>query len=212
LVVASLRHDVLRQVADLLDINKLERPYVQLKERLMSAHELTSVQRAERVMQMPDLGAQQPSQLLAAMLEWCSRGEETSSFFIASFLRRLPNELRVLLRHDDFSDLKAVSQKADVLWQLCPCADPLASVSEAVEEAGPIAGVGQRPAKGRSAANAAKKKGGGKKSVVYCWRQVKRHTTALTQKTACGRRKTDGPGSNCGQYAARPALPPRCFE
>jgi hypothetical protein len=169
-VVASLPHDVLRQVADLLDISKLADPYVQLKERLMSAHELTPVQRAERVMQMPDLGAQRPSQLLAAMLEWCPRGEETSSFFIASFLRRLPNELRVLLGHDDFSDLKAVSQKADALWQLCPRADPLAAVSEAVEEAGPIAGVGQRPTKGRSAANGAKKKGGGKKSVVYCWR------------------------------------------
>jgi hypothetical protein len=85
-VVASLPHDVLPQVADLLDINKLEQPYVQLKEQLMSAHELTPVQRAERVMQMPDLGAQRPSQLLAAMLEWCPRGEETSSFFIASFL------------------------------------------------------------------------------------------------------------------------------
>jgi hypothetical protein len=72
--------------------------------------------------------------------------------------------------HDDFSDLKAVSQKADALWQLCPRADPLAAISEVVEEAGPIAGVGQRPAKGHSAANAAKKKGGGKKNIVYCWR------------------------------------------
>jgi hypothetical protein len=115
-VVASLPHDVLRQVADLLDSSRLDQPYTQLKERLMSAHELTPVQRAECVMQMPDIGAQRPSQLLAAMLKWCPRGEETSSFFIASFLRQLPNELRVLLGHDDFTDLKAVSQKADALW------------------------------------------------------------------------------------------------
>jgi hypothetical protein len=172
-VVACLPHDVLRPVADLLDISKLARPYNQLKERLMSAHELTPIQRAEHVMQMPDLGAQKPSQLLAAMLEWCPRGEEGSPFFLAAFLRRLPNELRVLLGHDDFTDLKAVSQKADVLWQLCPRGDPLAAVTEFVEDAGaagPIAGVGQRSTKDRSATQAAKKKGGGKKNIVYCWR------------------------------------------
>jgi hypothetical protein len=96
-VVATLPHDVLRQVDDLLDVNKLVQPYVQVKERLMSLHELTPVQRAEKVMQMPDLGGQKPSQLLTAMLEWCPRGEEGSPFFMAAFLRRLPNELRVLV-------------------------------------------------------------------------------------------------------------------
>jgi hypothetical protein len=39
------------------------------------------------------------------MLEGCPHGEETSSFFITSFLHQLPNELRVLLGHDDFKDL-----------------------------------------------------------------------------------------------------------
>jgi hypothetical protein len=174
-VVACLPHDVLRQVADLLDISTLEQPYNQLKERLMSAHELTPIQRADKVMQMADLGDQKPSQLLAAMLEWCPRGEEQSPFFIASFLRRLPNELRVLLGHDDFSDLKAISQKADALWQLCPRAGSLAAVAnlEAAEElgeAGTVAGVGQRSAKGRSAGQSNKKKQGAKKSVTYCWR------------------------------------------
>jgi hypothetical protein len=169
-VVASLPHDVLRQVADLLDSSRLDQPYTQLKERLMSAHELTPVQRVERVMQMPDIGAQRPSQLLAAMLEWCPRGEETSSFFIASFLRRLPNELRVLLGHDDFTDLKAVSQKADALWQLCPRSDPLAAVAEQEADVpAPLAGVGQR-SKDRSAVQGAKKKQAAKKSVVYCWK------------------------------------------
>jgi hypothetical protein len=175
-VVACLPHDVLRQVADLLDISKLVTPYQQLKERLMSAHELTPIQRAEKVMQMPDLGGQKPSQLLAAMLEWCPRGEETSSFFIAAFLRRLPNELRILLGHDDFSDLKAISQKADALWQLCPRGDPLASVTAAavgLEDGAAdtaVAGVGQRPPKGRSAGQAAKKKSSGRSNITYCWR------------------------------------------
>jgi hypothetical protein len=51
-VVACLPHDVLRQVADLLDIAALTEPYKQLKDRLLSAHELTPIQRAERVMKM----------------------------------------------------------------------------------------------------------------------------------------------------------------
>jgi hypothetical protein len=59
-VAACLPHDMLRQVADLLDVSKLEQPYNQLKERLMSVHELTPIQRADKVMQ-------KPSQLLAAM-------------------------------------------------------------------------------------------------------------------------------------------------
>jgi hypothetical protein len=172
-VVACLPHDVLRQVADLLDITLLEEPYKQLKDRLLSAHELTPIQRADKVMQMADLGGQKPSQLLAAMLEWCPRGEERSPFFIASFLRRLPNELRILLAHEDFADLKAVSQKADALWQLCPRADSLNAAVAALEisdEAAPVAGVGQRPAKGRSTAQGAKKKAGSKKNIVFCWK------------------------------------------
>jgi hypothetical protein len=173
-VVSSLPHDVLRQVADLLDITQLETPYQQLKDRLLSAHELTPVQRAEKIMQMPDLGGQKPSQLLAAMLEWCPRGEEKSPFFVTSFLRRLPNELRILLAHENFEDLKAVSQKADALWQLCPRPDPLAAIADGTEIAElSIAGVGQRSAKDRSAAQQKKKKPAGKRSVTYCWRHHK---------------------------------------
>jgi hypothetical protein len=188
-VVASLPHDVLRQVADLLDVNKLVQPYVQLKERLMSSHELTPVQRAEKVMQMPDLGGQKPSQLLAAMLEWCPRGEEGSPFFVAAFLRRLPNELRVLLGHDDFSDMKAVLQKTDALWQLCPRNDQLAAIAsgESTDDAaGTIAGVGQRSAKDRSAGQAARKKASNKK-VVYCWRhhQFGRKAYSCSNPSTC---------------------------
>jgi hypothetical protein len=50
--MSSLLHDVLRQVADLLDISQLSSPYQQLKDRLLSAHELTLIQRAEKVMQI----------------------------------------------------------------------------------------------------------------------------------------------------------------
>jgi hypothetical protein len=172
-VVACLPHDVLRQVADLLDIDQLTEPYKQLKERLLSAHELTPIQRVDRVMQMADLGGQKLSQLLAAMLEWCPRGEERSPFFIASFLRRLQNELRILLAHDDFSDLKAVSQRADALWQLCPRVDSINAAVAALDlddTTAPIAGVGQRPAKGRSSAQSAKKKSSSKKNIIYCWK------------------------------------------
>jgi hypothetical protein len=104
------------------------------------------------------------------MLEWCPRGEEGSPFFVAAFLRRLPNEQRVLLGHDDFSDMKAIAQKADTLWQLCPRSDQLAAIATCADDAdGTIAGVGQRSAKDRSVGQAAKKKASNKKNVVYCW-------------------------------------------
>jgi hypothetical protein len=125
-------------------------------------------------MQMADLGGQKPSQLLAAMLEWCPRGKERSPFFIASFLQRLPNELRILLAHDDFSDLKAVSQRADTLWQLCPRVDSNNAAVAALDlddTSAPIAGVGQRPAKGRSAMQSPKKKSSSKKNIIYCWKR-----------------------------------------
>jgi hypothetical protein len=70
--------------------------------------------------------------------------------------------------------MKAVAQKADALWQLCHKGDQLAAIASctAPDDAdGPIAGVGQRFSKDRSAGQGSKKKASGnKKNVVYCWR------------------------------------------
>ena len=84
-------------VADLVTQPPAVQPFQRLKERLLLSHQLTIVQMAEKILDMPELGDRRPSQLLAAMMEFCPEGEVNSAFFRASFLRRLPKEIRVLL-------------------------------------------------------------------------------------------------------------------
>jgi hypothetical protein len=91
-------------------------PYTQLKARLLAAHQLTDYQRVEQIFQLPPLGAQKPSEMLAEMLRLCPRGQEGSLFFTYLFLHRLPRELRVLLTDIDHTDRRVLADKADQLW------------------------------------------------------------------------------------------------
>jgi len=88
-------------------------PYSLLKQALLASHVLTDFQKVEQLMAMEPLGARKPSQMLAAMLELCPREEHGSKLFAALFLQRLPSELRVLLAHEDWSDLRKLAARAD---------------------------------------------------------------------------------------------------
>ena len=72
---------------------------------------------AEKVLDLPSLGSRRPSQLLAAMLVFCPVGETDTAFFHASFFRRLPKEIRVLLANEVDGDLKELTIRADELFQ-----------------------------------------------------------------------------------------------
>jgi hypothetical protein len=117
-VVATLPHESLRLVADIVEATPEEEPYTVLKQRLMASHQLTGYQRAEKLFQMPVLGARKPSDLMAAMLEVCPRGEEKTELFACLFLQRLPREIRVLLSEADHKDPKALAAQADRHWGL----------------------------------------------------------------------------------------------
>ena len=71
---------------------------------------------AEKVLDLPALGDRRPSQLLAAMLEFCPAGEADTAFFRASFFRRLPKEIRVLLADEVNGNLKELAIRADELY------------------------------------------------------------------------------------------------
>ena len=86
----ALSYTALTLVADLMTQPPAQQAYQHLKERLLISHQLTSVQMAEKILEMLELGDRRPSQLLAAMMEFCPDGETNSAFFRASFLRRLP--------------------------------------------------------------------------------------------------------------------------
>ena len=117
-VVGSLPHEVMRACAELVETTPADDPYTQLKERLLAAHQLTPYQRGEKLLDLPNLGASKPSELMHQMLELCPKGDETSTLFRSLFLRRLPADLRVMLAHLDHADLKELARKADELWAL----------------------------------------------------------------------------------------------
>ena len=113
----ALPYDALTLVADLVTQPPVVQPYQRLKERLLLSHQLTAVQMAEKIYDMPELGDRRPSQLLAAMMEFCPEGEVHTAFFRAAFLRRLPKEIRVLLADEVRGDLKDLAIRADELHQ-----------------------------------------------------------------------------------------------
>jgi len=116
LTANALTYDALTLVSDLVTAPPLEQPYDAIKERLLISHKLTVVQMAEKVLDMPDLGDRRPSQLLAAMLEYCPEGESNTAFFRASFFRRLPRNIRVLLQDEVRGDLQDMAIRADELF------------------------------------------------------------------------------------------------
>jgi hypothetical protein len=114
-VVAALPHESIRLVADIVEDEPSERPYDNIKQRLVASHQLSDFQKAERLFQMPALGGRKPSELMAAMLETCPRGEEKTNLFACIFLQRLPREIRVLLAKADHKDPKTLATQADEL-------------------------------------------------------------------------------------------------
>jgi hypothetical protein len=154
LVVAALPHESLRTVADIVEAPPAADQYDVIQARLVAAHQMTSYQRAEKLFAMPALGTHKPSDLMAAMLEICPRGEEKTELFACLFLQRLPRELRILLARVDHKDPKALADKADNLWgmHMMP-GDQLAAVTVSEVPEGELAAV-------RSATGAGRGRGG----------------------------------------------------
>ena len=63
----DIPYDALMLIAYLVTQPLVNQPYQQLKEWLLISHQLTDVQMAELILDMPELGDRQPSQLLVAI-------------------------------------------------------------------------------------------------------------------------------------------------
>jgi hypothetical protein len=105
-MVDALPYESLCLVADLVESPPANFSYTILKERLMMSHQLSPVQRAMKLMDLPDLGDRRPSQLLADFLQDCPPGEQGTAFFRGAFLKRLPAHIQVHLSQVDSADLK----------------------------------------------------------------------------------------------------------
>jgi hypothetical protein len=115
-VTDALPYETMRLVADLVAAPPAMDPYLVLKDRLMMAQALSPVQKAEKLFGMPQLGVRRPSDLLAAMFEFCPEGEEGTALFKALFLTRLPAEVRAHLESEGQLSLKELAARADQLW------------------------------------------------------------------------------------------------
>jgi hypothetical protein len=141
LVVQALPRDSMRLVADLVEAELM---YNALKERLLHSHQLTDIQKAELLVDMPPLGDRKPTQLLAAMVEACPRGQENSVFMSALFLRKLPADVRILLAHMDHTRLKEMATAADQLVAMRASPSAVAAVEADPGEVAAVAARGGR--------------------------------------------------------------------
>ena len=74
-------------IADLVEAEPLPPlPFTDLRRRLMTAHQLTDIQRVEQLNCLPPMGAQKPSELLAEMIRLCPHGQENNAFFNCLYL------------------------------------------------------------------------------------------------------------------------------
>ena len=160
LVVNALSESSAGPALDVIERPSASCPYTVLKHRLLSAHQLTDYQKISKLLRMEPLGGRRPSELLAAMMDLCPRGEEGNIFFTHLFLERLPAELRIMLGEDDHQDPRPLAEKADKLWAMhggkfstiaAVEESPLPQASVAAVAAGPPARGGHRNKRGGAA-------------------------------------------------------------
>ena len=105
-------------------------PYDKLQEALLASHQLTDFQRVELLHAVEPLSGRKPSELLADMWELCPANQHKNMFFAVLFLQRLPREIRVLLTHEDHSDLHRLAAHTDRLVTFGGCQDTVAITVE----------------------------------------------------------------------------------
>ena len=109
-------------------------PYIKPKEALLASHVLSDFQRVELLLAVEPLGGRKASELLADMWELCPHNQHNRIFFAALFLQRLPREIRVMLSHEDHSDLRRLAAHADRLIAFCGQQDTVACTTELPQE------------------------------------------------------------------------------
>ena len=88
----------------------------------------------ELLLAVEPLGGRKPSELLADMWELCPPDQHNNIFFAALFLQRLPRDIRVLLTHEDHSNLRLLAAKADQLVAFSGKHDTVAAAVDSPQE------------------------------------------------------------------------------
>ena len=101
--IAALNQDMAVRLLDLLRAPSTENKYETIKTRLTKTFGLTRMVRANKLLQMGDLGDRMPSVLMDEMLALLD-GHQPCMFFEQLFLNRMPDPIRLQLADADFSD------------------------------------------------------------------------------------------------------------
>ena len=104
------------QVDDIAEV--MPRPpdaFFRLRDRLVTSHSLDVGQRVAQLLELPALGGQRPSAMLARMRQLCPPGEENGEIFRQLFIQRLPAQVRLQLAEDRYSPVQALAARADTL-------------------------------------------------------------------------------------------------
>ena len=149
-VVAALDQNTATRVLDYIEAPPANDKYNGLKTRLLDTFTLSEYERANRLIDSPDLGDDKPSALMDKMLALI--GNHPPCFlFRVLFLKRLPEDIRGPLLHSKEEDCRTLAKAADTLWSA------KAHSTNAVSKAKPVT---QRKAETSG------------KSKFYTWRQT----------------------------------------
>ena len=114
-VVAALDQETSGRVLDTLYAPPGDNKYTDLKQRLLTTFGLSKRERASKLLHLHPLGDRKPSELMDEMLSLLA---DHGFCFLAEqlFLEQLPEDIRLQLSNDDFTNPRALATKADVLW------------------------------------------------------------------------------------------------
>lgn len=114
-VVAALDEDTATRIIDLLTSPPSDSKYTALKERLLRTFTFNDRQRAAKLLALPGIGDNTPSQLMDSMLALL--GEHKPCFlFKELFMQQLPDDIQAHLVRSEITDYRELALAADQLW------------------------------------------------------------------------------------------------
>ena len=114
-VVSSLDQEAAGHIIDFLRHPPADKKYERIKKLLNDTFGLSRRAKASKLLHMHGLGDRRPSDLMNEMLALLD-GHKPCLLFEQLFLEQMPDDIRLIIADDDFSDPRKLAARADVLW------------------------------------------------------------------------------------------------
>ena len=133
-VVGALQPEMAMQIRDLLLNPPSDHPYTHLKEALVQRTSASAQHRINQLLSAEELGDQKPSNLLRRLQQLAGDTPVDSQFLKELFMKRLPDQCRVVLAASRESDIQQLSLLADRVMEVMPPHVRAVTVPEPVAE------------------------------------------------------------------------------